>query len=170
MMQSAPFSFRRIFLWLGRLFLGGMFIYAGAVKFFGFAIHPRPSVSLALSFFALQVDSYQLLPPWAVQFVAHALPLAEMGIGVMLLLGWWLPIWTTLVSVLVAGLFASVTRAYALGLQINCGCFAKPEPLTAMTVVRDGILLALAITMTVFAFQEAREPHPWTTPESKPTG
>ena len=38
-----------------------------------------------------------------------------------------------------------------------------------MTVVRDGILLALAILMTVFAFQEARKPHPWTTPKSKPT-
>jgi uncharacterized membrane protein YphA (DoxX/SURF4 family) len=162
MMQSAPFTFRRIFLWIGRIFLGGMFIYAGAVKLFGLAIHPRPSVGLALSFFALQVDSYQLLPPWAVQFVAHTLPLAEIAIGLMLLLGWLLPVWTTLVSLLVAGLFASVTRAYALGLQINCGCFAKPEPLTAMTVVRDGVLLVLAVVMTVFAFQERRGPHPWT--------
>lgn len=147
--------------------LAAIFIYAGAVKLFGLAIHPRPTVGLALSYFALQVDSYQLLPPWAVQFVAHTLPLAEIAIGLMLLLGWLLPIWSTLVTLLVAGLFASVVRAYALGLQINCGCFAKPEPLTGMTVLRDGALLLLALLMTVFAFQEARKPHPWSaaTPE-----
>ena len=147
--------------------LAAIFIYAGAVKLLGLAIHPRPTVGLALSYFALQVDSYQLLPPWAVQFVAHTLPLAEIAIGLMLLLGWLLPIWSTLVTLLVAGLFASVVRAYALGLQINCGCFAKPEPLTGMTVLRDGALLLLALLMTVFAFQEARKPHPWSaaTPE-----
>lgn len=147
--------------------LAAIFIYAGAVKLLGLAIHPRPTVGLALSYFALQVDSYQLLPPWAVQFVAHTLPLAEIAIGLMLLLGWLLPIWSTLVTLLVAGLFASVVRAYALGLQINCGCFAKPEPLTGMTVLRDGALLLLAFLMTVFAFQEARKPHPWSaaTPE-----
>jgi uncharacterized membrane protein YphA (DoxX/SURF4 family) len=167
MMQSAPFNFRRVFLLVGRLALAAIFIYAGAVKLLGLAIHPRPTVGLALSYFALQVDSYQLLPPWAVQFVAHTLPLAEIAIGLMLLLGWLLPIWSTLVTLLVAGLFASVVRAYALGLQINCGCFAKPEPLTGMTVLRDGALLLLALLMTVFAFQEARKPHPWSaaTPE-----
>jgi len=167
MMQSAPFNFRRVFLLVGRLALAAIFIYAGAVKLFGLAIHPRPTVGLALSYFALQVDSYQLLPSWAVQFVAHTLPLAEIAIGLMLLLGWLLPIWSTLVTLLVAGLFASVVRAYALGLQINCGCFAKPEPLTGMTVIRDGVLLFLALLMTVFAFQEAGKTHPWSaaTPE-----
>jgi hypothetical protein len=36
-----------------------------------------------------------------------------------------------------------------------------------MTVLRDGALLLLALLMTVFAFQEARKPHPWSaaTPE-----
>jgi hypothetical protein len=31
-------------------------------------------------------------------------------------------------------------------------------------VLRDGALLLLAVLMTVFAFQEARKPHPWSTP------
>ena len=55
-------------------------------------------------------------------------------------------------------------RAYALHLDINCGCFAKPEPLTGITVLRDGALFLLAVLMTVFAFQEARKPHPWAAP------
>jgi hypothetical protein len=35
-----------------------------------------------------------------------------------------------------------------------------------MTVLRDGLLLALALAMTVFAFGEARKPHPWTAANS----
>ena len=170
MMQSSPLTFRRVFLWIARIVLAGIFIYAGVVKLFGLAIHPHPGIGLALSFFALQVDSYQLLPPWAVQFVAHTLPVAEIAIGVFLLAGWWLRLWSTLVTLLVAGLLASVVRAYALGLQINCGCFEKPEPLTGMTVLRDAAFLVLAVLMTVFAFQEARKPHPWSAapPDKQP--
>jgi hypothetical protein len=33
-----------------------------------------------------------------------------------------------------------------------------------MTVLRDGSLFLLAVLMTVFAFQEARKPHPWSAP------
>jgi hypothetical protein len=32
-------------------------------------------------------------------------------------------------------------------------------------VVRDGAFTALALVMTIFAFMEAREPHPWSAPE-----
>jgi uncharacterized membrane protein YphA (DoxX/SURF4 family) len=170
MMQSSPFNFRRVFLWICRIVLAGVFLYAGSAKLLGWGLHLHPSISstkLSLFYFALQVDSYQLLPPWAVQFVAHTLPLAEVAIGLLLLLGWLLPVWTTFVTLLIAGFFASVVRAYALGLQINCGCFAKPEPLTGLTILRDGLLLLLAVLMTVFAFQESRKPHPWsaTSPE-----
>src|SRR5208283_4776383 len=164
MMQSSPFNFRRVFLWICRITLAGVFLYAGSAKLLGWGLHLHPSISstkLSLFYFALQVDSYQLLPPWAVQFVAHTLPLAEVAIGLLLLLGWLLPVWTTFVTLLIAGFFASVVRAYALGLQINCGCFAKPEPLTGLTILRDGVLLLLAVIMTVFAFQESRKPHPW---------
>jgi hypothetical protein len=38
--------------------------------------------------------------------------------------------------------------------------------LTIKTVLRDGALAALAVWMTVFAFLEARKPHPWTAPQN----
>jgi hypothetical protein len=72
-----------------------------------------------------------------------------------------LRIWGTVVSPIMLGFFAAVVRSYAMGLQINCGCFANPEPLTINTVIRDGLLSALAVAMTVFAFLEARNRHPW---------
>src|SRR2546423_8626191 len=164
MMQSSPFNPRRAIIWLGRLVLGGIFIYAGYAKIVLPIMHPRPSIGVALAFFALQGGSYQLLPPWGVNFVAHTLPFAEVALGLLLLIGWQLRIWATLASLLMLGFFAAVVRSYAMGMQINCGCFANPEPLTAMTVLRDGLLAALAVAMTVFAFIGARKPHPWSPP------
>jgi uncharacterized membrane protein YphA (DoxX/SURF4 family) len=162
MMQSSPFNLRGAIIWIGRLVLGGIFIYAGYSKIFLPIIHPHPPIGVALSFFAMQVDSYQLLPPWGVNFVAHTLPFAEVVLGLLLLIGWRLRIWATIVTLIMLGFFAAVVRSYALGLQINCGCFANPEPLTIKTVFRDGSLAGLALLMTVFAFIEASRPHPWT--------
>ncbi len=165
MMQSSPLNLRRAVMWIGRLVLGGIFIYAGYAKLFLPTMHPHPPIGIALAMFALQVDSYQMLPPWAVNLVAHSLPFAEVGLGLLLIVGWHLRVWATLTSLLILGFFAVVVRSYAMGLQINCGCFANPEPLTIMTVFRDGLLAALALVMTIFAFIEARQPHPWSAPE-----
>ncbi len=166
MMQSSPLNFRRVVIWIGRLVLAGIFIYAGYAKIVLPTMHPRPPIGLALSFFAMQVDSYQILSPWAVSFVAHTLPFAEIALGLLLLVGWGLRIWATLITLLILGFFVAVVRSYALGMQINCGCFATPEPLTIWTVIRDGLLAALAVLMTVFAFTEAGKPHPWSAPEA----
>jgi uncharacterized membrane protein YphA (DoxX/SURF4 family) len=165
MLQSSPFNLRRVVILIGRLVLGGIFLYAGYAKILLPSMNPHPPIKIALSLFAMQVDSYQMLPPQAVNFVAHTLPFAEIALGLLLLIGWQLRIWGTLTSLIILGFFAAVVRSYALGLQINCGCFANPEPLTISTVFRDGLLAALALVMTAFAFMEARKPHPWSAPE-----
>jgi uncharacterized membrane protein YphA (DoxX/SURF4 family) len=166
MMQSSPFNLRRAIIWIGRLVIGGAFIYAGYSKLVLPTMHPRPPMAIALAMFALQVDSYRLLSPGAVKFVSHTLPFAEVGLGLLLIIGWQLRVWATLTSLLVLGFFGAVVHSYAAGLQINCGCFANPEPLTMATVIRDGLLAALALAMTIFAFIEARKPHPWSAPEA----
>jgi hypothetical protein len=66
------------------------------------------------------------------------------------------------------GFFSVVTRAYLLHMDIKCGCFGEPEPLTGFTVLRDGSLALLAVLMTVFAYQEARRPHPWSAQQEAP--
>ena len=165
MMESSPLNLRRAIIWIGRLLLGGIFIYAGYAKIFLPIMHPRPPIGVALAFFALQVGSYQILPPWGVNFVAHTLPFAEIALGLLLIIGWQLRIWAALSTLLMLGFFAAVVRSYAAGMQINCGCFATPEPLTIATVIRDGALAALAVAMTAFAFIEARKPHPWSAPQ-----
>ncbi len=161
MMQSSPFTLRRALLLVGRLFLGGLLLYAGYTKLFIPGMHPHPPVGVALSLFATQIDSYQMLPPWAVIQLAHTLPFVEMALGLLLVVGWQLRLGTSLASLLLLGFFAVVVRSYAMGLQINCGCFGPGEALTIKTVLRDGLLVAVSLLVTIFAFLEARASHPW---------
>jgi uncharacterized membrane protein YphA (DoxX/SURF4 family) len=123
------------------------------------------SISMNISSFAQQIESYKMISPEASQVVAHALPFVEIVLGLLLLIGWRLRIWATAITAIMVGFLVVVTRAYLLHMDINCGCFGTPEKLTGMTVVRDGIFAVLALLMTVFAFMEARKPHPWSAPE-----
>ena len=172
MKESAPFNYRRGIIWLGRLVLGIIFIYAGYSKLFypnrmftPFAML-KFSVTANLSNFGIQVDSYKLLSAAGVNFVSHTLPFAEIIIGLLLLIGWRLRIWATIVTLIMLGFLTVVTRAYLLHMDINCGCFPTPEPISLKKILEDGTLALLAVLMTVFAFQEARAPHPWTAEEA----
>jgi uncharacterized membrane protein YphA (DoxX/SURF4 family) len=172
MMPSSPLNFRRLVIWIGRLVLGGIFVYAGYAKL----VYPNHnlwpffllkfSISTNLSTFAFQVESYNVLGAAGSSVVAHTLPFVEIVLGLLLLIGWKFRIWAAMVTAILAAFLTLVTRAYLLHMEINCGCFGTPEPLTGMTVVRDSTLVALAVIMTIFAFQEARSPHPWTTPQN----
>ena len=171
MLESAPFNYRRLIIWIGRLVLGVIFIYAGIAKLTMPNTHLWPwfflkfSVSTNLTMFQQQVESYKMLSPEVAGMLAHTLPFAEIIIGLGLLIGWGLRLWATLVTLIMVGFLGVVTRAYLLHMDINCGCFGTPEKLTGMTVVRDSALSALAVLMTWFIFTEARKPHPWSGPE-----
>ena len=160
-------NFRRAVIWIGRLVLGGIFAYAGISKLIFPNTHLWPwfvfkfSVAMNLASFATQVESYKLLSAEASSFVAHTLPFAEILLGLLLLIGWKLRIWASLVTAVMLAFLFAVTRAYLLHMDINCGCFGTPERLTGWTVVRDGVFALLAVCMTAFAFIEARKPHPW---------
>jgi len=175
MMQSSPFNFRRVVIWVGRLVLGGIFVYAGFSKLLMPNTHLWPmfvlkfSLSMNISLFAQQVESYKMISPAASQIVAHTLPFVEIVLGALLLIGWRLRIWATAITLVMAGFLGVVTRAYLLHMDINCGCFGTPEKLTGMTVLRDSLFLLLALLMTVFAFIEARAPHPWSAAEKAST-
>jgi putative oxidoreductase len=171
MMQSSPLNLRRAVIWIGRLVLGGIFIYAGYSKVFLPNTNLWPlfflkfSISTNISNFAFQVEAFKLLPPWGVQFVAHTLPFTEIVLGLLLLTGWRLRIWASLLTLIMLGFFGIVLRAYLLHMDINCGCFATPEPIGPKKILEDAALSVLALLTTYFAFVEARKPHPWSAPE-----
>ena len=144
-MSGAPhLSLTRILLLLGRLALGGILIYAASAKL-------HPPISLSLSFFAMQVDSYQLLPAQLVSPFAHTLPWVELALGLLLLLGWQLRYVAAATTALLGLFFGVMVRTFALGLEISCGCVGPGEKLGTKTLLRDGTLLALALAVTIGA-------------------
>jgi uncharacterized membrane protein YphA (DoxX/SURF4 family) len=127
-----------------RLVLGAVFVYAAYTKL-------RQSWLL----FALSIDSYQLLPQWAVLTLARTLPWMELTLGVLLAAGAWLRYTSIAAGAILALFFSIMVYQYAIGAGIDCGCFGVGEALSWKTLVRDGLLLAGAIALVWCARRKA---------------
>ncbi|HJZ98345.1 MAG TPA: MauE/DoxX family redox-associated membrane protein [Candidatus Solibacter sp.] len=128
-----------------RVVLGLIFIYAGWVK-----------LQDPWQLFAAGVASYEILPMGAVEFVARTLPWFEIGLGVVLISGYFLRVSSTIVGALLAVFFTLIVRAYIQGKEINCGCFGGDEPISPLTMLRDGSMLVGAIVLCVMAYRNRR--------------
>ncbi len=135
----------RILTLLGRLALGGMFLYAAYTK-----------LRQPWMLFAFSVNSYQLLPEWAVVAVARTVPWLELGLGLLLIAGYGLRYAAAGASALLLLFFGVMLRSYFLGLGIDCGCFGLGEKLGVSTLVRDGFLVLLSVALAVLAFRIPR--------------
>ncbi len=122
-----------------RLLLAAVFLYAAYTKL------RQPWL-----LFAMSIDSYQLLPQWAVLFVARTLPWMELLLGLLLASGYVLPYAALATSAQLLVFFSIMARAYAKGLGIDCGCFGAGEALTGWTLARDGL------TVSAFAARSTR--------------
>lgn len=151
----------RVFLLLARLALAVTFILAAygklrpqtAIPYTLSSLKITPaSLGISMTFFSMQVDSYQILPAWAVAPFAHTLPWLELAVGILLLTGFALRYVAIVATLLLAVFYAAVIRSYALHLAINCGCFGPNEKLTAWTLVRDGFFFALGVALAIGAF------------------
>jgi hypothetical protein len=144
----------RVFVIAGRLILAGIFLFAAYSK-----MKPQipvpwslSSIQTSLSMFAMQVDSYQMLPPSQVLRVAHFLPPFELFLGLWLLSGIAQRASTTTTLLVLTGFFGLMIRTYALGLSINCGCFGTAEQVGPKKIIEDGSFFAFALLVTVGAY------------------
>jgi uncharacterized membrane protein YphA (DoxX/SURF4 family) len=160
MSESSARGAGRLLLIAGRIVLGGIFIAAGCVKLRP-VVPTMPwsaaSLKTSLAMFAMQVDSYQMLSSARANFVAHTLPFFELLIGLWLVSGIWLRIPSLLTTLMLGGFLTAMIRAYALGLEINCGCFGPGEKVGPMSFLRDGSFFALSLAVTIGAFVVARK-------------
>ena len=135
---------KRWLLLAGRLILGAIFVIAAWAKL------RAPWIE-----FAGNLAGFQLLPDWTLEPIAKTLPWCELALGVALISGIWQR-WFALIASLLLGLFFTVmVRSYAIGLQIDCGCFGPGEALGPKTLARDFSMLALAVAVTVWSFRKA---------------
>lgn len=131
-----------VLMWGGRLGLGGLMLYAAYAK-----------LSTGWITFAMVIEAHQILPPAGVEFVARWLPWGELILGAGLIVGWGLRWFAAATSFLLLVFFVVLSRSYALGLQVECGCWGPGDLLTWKTLVRDGLLLAASLALTIAAFR-----------------
>ena len=120
-----------------------MFVVSGTLK----AVDPAQT--------RIAVRAYELLPPNLVGPVATALPLVELALGTLLLVGAFTR-WVALGSgVLLVVLMTAVAQAWARGLSIDCGCFggggavAKGDTRYPQELARDVGTWLLALWLVV---------------------
>ncbi len=127
-----------------RIIVGALFVYAAWLK-----------LREPWAMFAIAIDSYQVLPTWAVEVVARTLPWFELLLGLLLMTGIWQRVSTTCMSLLLLVFMGLMVRAMAKGMQIECGCFGSGEQISGLTLLRDGALLAASLFVTWTAFRPA---------------
>jgi putative oxidoreductase len=120
-----------------RLYLGSLFVYA--------CIH---KISQPADF-ADTVASFEMLPYWAVNAVAIALPWIEFWAGAFLILGLFVRSSVMLLTVLLVTFWAATLVNVLRGAQISCGCFPGDinHPITLWTLTRDIVWLFMALTI-----------------------
>jgi uncharacterized membrane protein YphA (DoxX/SURF4 family) len=146
---SSRAAWPRVLLTLGRVALGLVFLVAAYTK-----LHFNGSWHFGdyHFFFAMAIDSYNMLPLWAVEWMARVLPILEAALGALLISGLGLRWVASITSGLLLVFIGAMTRALILHIQIKCGCFGNDEPLTIFTLLRDSSLLVLALAVTIGAF------------------
>lgn len=118
-----------------RVFLGALFIYAGALKL------GNPQA------FADSIATFQMLPYAAISLLVLALPPFEIAAGILVIVGWKLRSASFAVVVLCVVFGVALAQALLRGLMVDCGCFGSSEPSTFnmwMSLGRGLILLGSA--------------------------
>ena len=147
--SSRTAAWPRTLLAVGRVALGAIFLVAAYAK-----LHFNGGWHFGdyQFFFAMAIDSYNMLPLWAVEIMARTLPILEALIGALLILGIGVRWVAAFTSALLLVFIGAMTRALILHIQIKCGCFGNDEPLTIWTLLRDSTLLVLSLAVTIGAF------------------
>lgn len=132
--------------WIGllaRLGLGAVMIYAGLPKL------------LDLTASIQNVMAYELFDYELARAIGILLPVVEVALGVLLVLGLLTRPVAAVTGVLMVVFVAGIVSAWARGLAIDCGCFGTggpvdPDETTYVTsIVRDVGFLILAVWLTL---------------------
>jgi uncharacterized membrane protein YphA (DoxX/SURF4 family) len=130
--EAGTSSFGRIFWRIVAIVIGGLFIYAGAVK----VIDPVE--------FARDIDNYKMLP-WQIGVsLALYLPWLEIFAGLALVTGVLYRGGVFLLTGLMAVFVVATIIARTRGLDISCGCFGHASKYLSFAwhLVLDFLLLA----------------------------
>jgi uncharacterized membrane protein YphA (DoxX/SURF4 family) len=139
-------SFFRKIPWSGgislvfRVLMGGTFLLAGFTKI--------GNVSALIA----EIKQYQILPAFLAQSYGHVLPILEILVGLLLVLGIKVRISSVIGGLLVLSFTIAKIVAIANGLDISiCNCFGPAVPLlSTQSLAIDFVLLGLATYLVLF--------------------
>ena len=100
--------------WIGtalRLALAGILFWAGFVKL----IEPDGARTAIIA--------YRVFPAFTVDFLAWALPAAEVGLAVLLFVGLFTRLAALATAVLMVSFIVAISSVWIRGYSIDCGCF-----------------------------------------------
>ena len=121
---------------LGRLIVGGLFIYAAAGK-----------IGDPMKF-AEEVRAYQLAPVIVTNLIAILLPWLELIAGALLIVGFWRAEARLLILLMLIGFTFGKISVELRGLNINCGCWGSAWMEELFHGIW-GILLNLALILLI---------------------
>lgn len=130
------FLFDRWPLFILRLLVGGVFVYAGITK-----------VQQPLNF-ADSIATFQVIPTQLINILAIALPPFEIIVGVMLIIGWKVRLAAFAIFILTVIFAIALSQALTRGLEVDCGCFGSGKPSvwkTWASLGRDILLIAASV-------------------------
>ncbi len=146
--SPGPRAVRSALPWVttvSRLVLGGVLIVAGWGKI------GTPVLSVQA------VKAYDLLPESLATVVGYGLPIMEIVVGVLLVVGLLTRVAGVISALLMLAFVIGIASAWARGLRIDCGCFggggqlaAGVEPSYLVDILRDFGLFALGVVIAWF--------------------
>lgn len=128
---------------LARLILGIVLIWAGGAKV------TRPALS------ALAVRAYKILPYDFAGYVGYALPVVEILVGLLLVVGLFTRQSAVVAGLLMLAFITGIGWAWAHGYSIDCGCFGGGGTIAAsqtqypLEILRDVGIAACAAWLVV---------------------
>jgi len=137
----------RNWIFLLRLALGGIFIYASLDKI----LHPLD--------FARAIDNYRILPPLLVNILAIVLPWIEILCGAALIIGVFSDGAVVILGILLIIFIGAMGQAIMRGIDIGCGCFkvtSETQKVGWERIGEDFLMLLAAVNILGFRLSSGK--------------
>ncbi|HMK65845.1 MAG TPA: MauE/DoxX family redox-associated membrane protein [Thermodesulfobacteriota bacterium] len=127
----------RLLYWACRLFLGGIFVYAGITKL----ANPLQ--------FSAAMEGYRILSPEGVIWFTGIIPWLEIILGMGLFCGLWVRCFAASAGLLLFLFLLIMGATYLRGIEADCGCFGVGEKISALTLIRDTLFILPAVYLSL---------------------
>lgn len=126
------------FLFFGRIIVALVFIYAGIEKISD------------LKSFSQSIYNYKILPNELINFLAITLPWLELVSSLLLLFGISVKENAAIIGSLLIVFIIAIAVSMIRGLDIDCGCFGKANPVGWRKLIENTLMLIICFSLILY--------------------